>query len=387
VTSQWKPLYGGLGGNAASRTAALEKNQMQRVDVRAVIMAGGRGERLWPLSTSDRPKQFLPLAGDRTLLQATVARIAPLVPAERTYVVVPQEFAHLVQEQLNIPGENIMIEPIGRNTAPCLGLAALVLRAKDPQAVMIALPADHVIRYPDRFLAILDAAVRVAADGEHLVTLGIIPDRPATGYGYIRRGDRLEQLGEVGVYRARGFTEKPDRKTAAQFLAAGEYLWNSGMFVWRVDTFLTAIAKHMPDLHAALCEIEPHLGRPDWAEVVAQVYESLPSVSIDYGVMEKAANVVVIPADIGWSDVGDWSALGAVLPADPQRNVSRAHHVGVDTEGCIVFAADPERLVATIGLKDVVIVETEQGLLVMRKDRAQEVRRILGLLRSQGGDR
>jgi mannose-1-phosphate guanylyltransferase len=350
------------------------------VKATAVIMAGGRGERLWPLSTSDKPKQFLPLAGDRTLLQETVARIAPLVPAERTYVVVPQEFAHLVQEQLDIPGENIVIEPMGRNTASCLGLAGLVLRAKDSQAVMIALPADHVIRYPDRFRAILDAAVRVAADGEHLVTLGIVPDRPATGYGYIRRGDRLRQLGEVGVYRARGFTEKPDRKTATQFLAAGEYLWNSGMFVWRVDTFLDAIAKHMPDLHAALCEIEPHLGRPDWGEVVAQVYESLPSVSIDYGVMEKAANVVVIPADIGWSDVGDWSALGAVLPADPQGNVCRAHHVGVDTEGCIVFAADPERLVATIGLKDVVIVETEQGLLVMRKDRAQEVRRILGLL-------
>ncbi len=352
----------------------------------AVIMAGGRGERLWPLSTPERPKQFLALAGDRTMLQETVDRIRPLVPAARTYVVAPKEFAHLVRRQLDIPEENILVEPVGRNTAPCLGLAAVVLRAKDPQAVMIALPADHVIGDRDRFRTILEAAVKVAARGECLVTLGIVPDRPATGYGYIRRGELFQEMGEGTVYHARGFTEKPDRKTAEEFLASGEYLWNSGMFVWRVDTFLKALAAHMPELHAGLGEIEAHLGQADWARTVARVYAGLPAVSVDYGVMERASNVVVIPADIGWSDVGDWSALDAVLSADENGNVVRARHVGIETDGCVIYAENPKRLVATVGLKDLVIVETDQGLLVVRKDRAQDVRRIVDLLRGKGED-
>jgi len=365
----------------------LAGGQMGLAGTTAVIMGGGRGERLWPLSTPERPKQFLALREGRSLLQETVDRIGPLIPPERTYVVVPREFSDLVQEQLGIPKENVLVEPMGRNTAPCLGLAAVVLSAKDPQAMMVALPADHVIRDQERFLAVLKAAVKVAKDGEYLVTLGIVPDRPATGYGYIRRGKLLTEVSGIPIYCAERFVEKPDRAKAERFLADGAYSWNSGMFVWRVDTFLKALAAHMPEMHAGLCEIEAHLGQPDWAETVARVYERLPKVSVDYGVMERASNVAVIPADIGWSDVGDWSALGAVLSADQQGNVIRARHVGVDTEGCVVFAEDPERLVATVGLKDVVIVETEQGLLVMRKDRAQEVRHILDLLRGKGEDR
>lgn len=360
---------------------------MEKADVMVVIMAGGRGERLWPLSTPERPKQFLALREGRSLLQESVDRIGPLIPPERTYVVVPREFSDLVQKQLDIPKENVLVEPMGRNTAPCLGLAAVALAAKHPQAMMVALPADHVIRDQERFLAILKAAVEVAKDGEYLVTLGIIPDRPATGYGYIRRGKLLTVVSGIPIYRAERFVEKPDRAKAERFLADGAYSWNSGMFVWRIDTVLKAIAAHMPKLHVELCEIEAHLGQPDWAETVARVYESLPRVSIDYGVMERASNVLVIPADMGWSDVGDWSALGAVLPADHQGNVIRARHVGVDTERCVVFAKDPERLVATVGLKDVVIVETEEGLLVMRKDQAQEVRSIIDLLGGEGDER
>ncbi|MBC7220196.1 NTP transferase domain-containing protein [Candidatus Bipolaricaulota bacterium] len=351
----------------------------------AVIMAGGRGERLWPLSTRERPKQFLALAGAGTMLQETADRIRPLVPAERMCVVALKEIAHLVREQLDVPDENILVEPMGRNTAPCLGLAAVVLRAKDPQAVMIALPADHVIRDRDRFLTIMKAAVKVATGGDYLVTLGIVPDRPAAGYGYIRRGELFAKSGDLEIYRAERFIEKPDHKTAERFIEEGGYYWNSGMFVWRVDAILKAITEQMPHLSAGLCEINAHLGRASWAEVVERVYRNLPSISIDYGVMERASNVLVIPAEIGWSDLGDWSALGAVIPSDSQGNVVRARHVGVETEGSIVYADNPERLVATVGLKDLVIVDTDQGLLVMPKARAQEVRRILELLGKQQG--
>lgn len=194
----------------------------------AVIMAGDRGERLWPLSTPERPKQFLALAGGRTLLQETVARISPLIPPEQTYIVVPQEFAHLVRGQLAIPEENILIEPMGKNTAPCLGLAAVILRARDPEAVMVALPADHVIQKGEVFLKVLKVAADVAKEGKHLITLGTTPNYPATGYGYIRKGKLFATMDGLEIYEARAFTEKPDLTKAQEFLASGEYLWNSG---------------------------------------------------------------------------------------------------------------------------------------------------------------
>jgi mannose-1-phosphate guanylyltransferase len=344
----------------------------------AVIMAGGRGERLWPLSTPKRPKQFLKLRGQKTMLQETVARISPLIPKESIYMVAPKEFTRLVCEQLDIPRENIIVEPMGRNTAPCVGLAATMLEAKDPQSVMVVLPADHVIKERERFLRILAKATEVAAAEDYLVTLGIVPDRPATGYGYIRRGELLARDGEIEICRAERFIEKPNHKTAERFLEEGGYYWNSGIFIWRADVILAELERHLPELYSGLMRIKEHLGKPkpDLDRVIEEVYKEQESISIDYGVMERSSRVLVIPADIGWSDLGDWSALEAIFEKDGEGNIIQARHLGIDTKDSIIFA-DKGKLIATIGLEGIVIIETERALLVMNKARAQEVREIV----------
>ncbi len=346
----------------------------------AVVMAGGRGERLWPLSTPKRPKQFLPLLGERTMLQETVARISPLIPKEDVYVVTPREWAALAREQLELDEENLIEEPFGRNTAPCVGLAATLLRAKDPRGVMVVLPADHVIKDEKRFLEVLEAAIEVASSGGWLLTLGIVPDRPATGYGYIQRGELLTKVDGLEVYRARRFTEKPDEETARRFLAQGDFYWNSGMFIWRVDTILEEIAAHLPKLHAGLLRIREHLGsksKPEPDRVIEEVYREQESISIDYGVMERSSRVLVIPAEIGWSDVGDWAALGALLPKDEAGNAVQGEHLGLGTERSIIISsAKAKRLIATCDLEGVVIVDTEEALLVMPVSAAQRVREL-----------
>ncbi|MEM1764001.1 MAG: mannose-1-phosphate guanylyltransferase [Candidatus Jordarchaeales archaeon] len=343
----------------------------------AVIMAGGRGERLWPLSNPAWPKQFLKLFGPRTMLQETVVRIAPLIPKDNVYIVVPQKFTKLVFEQLDIPKENVIVEPFGRNTAPCVGLAAIILETKAPKSVMVVLPADHVIQKPGRFLEILTKAIEVAENEDYLVTLGIIPNHPATGYGYIRRGTLFAKSGDIEIYHIERFTEKPDRATAEQFLREGEYYWNSGIFIWRVDVILAELKLHMPKLYSGLMKIREYLGKPALNRVVKEVYKEQESISIDYGVMEKTKNALVIPAEIGWNDVGDWSALETIFKKDKDGNVVQAHHIGIDTKKSIIYSDDKNVIIATIGLEDVVIVRTKKALLVMNKSRAQDVREIV----------
>ncbi|MFQ6116738.1 MAG: mannose-1-phosphate guanylyltransferase [Candidatus Bipolaricaulia bacterium] len=353
----------------------------------AVIMAGGRGERLWPLSTQERPKQFLRLLGERTMLQETVERVAPLVSLEHTYVVVGREHVELVSEQLpSLPAENIIVEPLGRGTASCVGLAAVRLAQIDPEGVMLVLPADHVVKDGERFLKLLEDAATIAAGGTYLVTLGVSPDRPATGYGYIQASTPWQRSGlavKSPVLEVERFTEKPDRRTAERFLAEGDYLWNSGIFIWRVDTILREIEAHMPKLHAALLTIGERIGAPDYEALLERVYREQDVVSIDYGVMEKSDRVLVLPTgEIGWSDVGDWAALGELLEHDGQGNAIQAHHIGIDTENCVIISPRAEaegRLVATLGLAGLVIVDTDDVLLVMDKDRAQEVKRLIEL--------
>lgn len=340
----------------------------------AVIMAGGKGERLWPLSTPAHPKQFLPLLEGKSLLRVTAERVLPLLDEGGLFVVVPQRYLNLVIEDLALPPEQIIVEPEGRNTAPALGLAAVVLQSRDPNGVMVALPADHLVAKAEEFRRLLRVAISVAQESEHLVTLGITPDRPATGYGYIRRGPRFTDIEGVTVYQAEKFVEKPDRTTAEAYLAEGRYFWNSGMFIWRIDVFLRALSQHMPSLYASLSQLQTFLGSPKWGEMLAQVYSGLPAISIDYGVMEKAQNALVIPADIGWSDLGDWPSLAALFSQDASGNAVHAEHIGIDTKDCIIYAEDPKRVVATLGLQGLVIVETKEALLVMPKERAQEVR-------------
>jgi mannose-1-phosphate guanylyltransferase len=246
---------------------------------------------------------------------------------------------------------------------------------------MIALPSDHLVTKVEEFQRILGAAVELAEKGEYLVTLGIKPDRPATGYGYIRYAELFAEMRGIPVYRVERFVEKPDRAKAETFLAEGCYLWNSGIFVWRLDTFMHALSLHMPKLYSGLLELRDHLGKPSWESALAHLYPGLPAISIDYGLMEKAQNVLVIPADIGWSDVGDWSAMSNLFPKDELGNAVWAKYLGIDTENCVIYAEEPERLVATLGLRDLVIVETKEALLILPRDRAQEVRKILERLR------
>jgi len=353
----------------------------------AVIMAGGRGERLWPLSTPEHPKQFLKLGGEQTMLQETVARIRPLISKENIHMVAPKEFTELILEQLDILPENIIVEPLGRGTAPCIGLAAIMLEAKDPQGVMVVLPADHVIKKTEKFLEILKRAIEVASFGTHLVTLGIVPDHSATGYGYVHRGNLFAKTDEIEVYNVQNFTEKPDEKTAKRLVEEGDYYWNSGMFIWRVDTILAEIERHMPTLYAGLLKIKEHLGKPDLDAVLAQVYRNQASTSIDYGVMERSPNVLMLPTDVGWNDVGDWAALDVLFDKGKDGNVAQGTHIGLDTTDSVTFVPNPsdKRIIATIGLENVVIVDTDEALLVMDKHRAQEVKRLLDLHRGKGG--
>jgi mannose-1-phosphate guanylyltransferase len=282
-----------------------------------------------------------------------------------------------VTEQLDIKRENVVAEPYGRNTAPCIGLAATLLSKKNPKATMMLLPADHVIKNGECFQKILKSAAQVALSTGKLVTLGIVPDRPATGYGYIKFGRLVDEIDDIEVYQANRFTEKPDEERAKSFLEAGSYYWNSGMFVWRVDVILEEIRQHMPKLHNGLMEIEKHIGKPDLQKVIADVYARQESVSIDYGVMEKSSHVLAIPVDIGWSDVGDWAAMDNVFEQDSDGNVVQANHVAIDTQNCTIYQKDSTRTIATIGLDNMVIVDTKDGLLVIRKERAQQVRDIV----------
>jgi len=352
------------------------QTSMKNRTIFAVINAGGKGERLWPLSNAKVPKPFLRF-GDSSLLQDTIARIVPLVPEENIYVVTTRDFAHLVLEQLpTLPRENIIPEPMGRGTAPCIGLAAIILERVDPEGVMIAHHADLVIKEVALFQNILDEAIGVAALGEHLITIGIVPSFPATGFGYIHRGGLFMEGENVKVYRVEGFTEKPDEASAKEFLKEGDYFWNSGIFIWRVDRILTELEEHLPRLYQGLMEIKAHLGEPGREEILERVYRDQQSISIDHGVLERSSRVLVIPADIGWRDIGDWAALEMIFEKDEDGNIVQAEHLGLDTKDSIIFSSDRRKLIVTIGLSDVVIVDTGEKLLVMEKGRAQEVREI-----------
>lgn len=349
----------------------------------ALIMAGGTGTRLWPLSRESRPKQALPLLGDRTMFQIALDRLAPLFTPDRMLVVTGSNHVDLLKAQgSGIPGENFIVEPMGRGTAPAIALGAIHLRRKHPDAMMAVLTADHFIADEAGFRRALLAAAKVAERG-HLVTLGVTPDYPATGYGYIERGDVVESVENFLAYQVMSFREKPSAAAAERFLADGRHSWNSGMFIWRVDRFLAELARTMPEFSAQLDEIDRVLGTPDEASTLANVWPRVASQTVDYGVMEKARDVVVIPIDIGWSDIGSWSSLLDVLPGDADGNVCvHAEHLNAGSRHVLVHGRG--RIVATIGLEDVIIVDTEDVVLVCRKDQAEAVKRMVDRLKDEG---
>jgi mannose-1-phosphate guanylyltransferase len=347
----------------------------------AVIMAGGSGTRLWPMSRRNRPKQSLKLIGERTLFQQAVDRLSPVFPPDRILVVTKSAHVPLLQPQtpdLNI--DNFIVEPLGRGTAPALGLAAVHLRQRDPDAVMAVLTADHCIADIPAFHKVLAGAQSAAEEG-YLVTLGIPPTFPATGYGYIQKGEILSGESDQPVYRVKRFTEKPEAQEAAEMVSGGEFLWNSGMFIWRASRLLEELQRQMPGFHSQLMEVEASMRDPrEYAATLARVWPQVGEQTIDYGVMEGARDTVVIPARIGWIDVGSWSSLFDLLPRDPAGNVLIGPHQTVDTRDTLVMGG--KRLIATIGVDNLVIVDTDDALLVCAKERVQDVRTIVKQLES-----
>jgi len=350
----------------------------------AVILAGGRGTRLWPRSRQARPKQFADITGHgRTMLQETVDRLQPLIPLDRVYVITGECYAGLVREQLpQLPQGNVLVEPSGRDTAPAIGLALVHLARRDPDAVMAILPADHLIADAAGFRRTLQTAAGVAEQG-YLVTLGIEPRSPHTGYGYIQRGELLPTADGTAVYTVKRFLEKPDRDTARRFLQEGGYYWNGGIFVCQLATMREEIERQLPALDAVLREVAAALGTPQEAAVLARVWPNAPRVSIDYGVMEHAPRVAVVPMDVGWNDVGSWAALHQVLPADADGNITVAgDHLAVGSRDTMVYGGN-DRLIVTIGVEDLIVVDTGDVLLICPRDRAQDVKVVVEQLQRQ----
>ncbi|PUU86212.1 MULTISPECIES: mannose-1-phosphate guanylyltransferase [Halanaerobium] len=352
--------------------------------ITALIMAGGEGTRFWPLSRKDNPKQFLKLNDEKkTMLQETVERISGLVPLEQVFIATNEAYQKAIKKQLDgIPKENIIVEPMKRNTAACIGLSSVVIENKYPGSTMIVLPADHLIKDEKKFVDILSKAVMTAATGKNLVTLGIKPTHPETGYGYIHYGDHLHTIDGDQVFEVQNFTEKPDLDTAKEFLNDGNYLWNSGMFIWRLDSILYNIEKYLPEMYKSLANIKNALGTDLEQKVIKNEFKQMESVSIDYGIMEKADDIFVIPSSFGWDDLGSWPALERIKKIDDNGNVVVGKHYGIDTTNSIIHS--PNKVVTTIGLDDVVIVDTEDAILICDKNRAQEVKEIRKILADEG---
>jgi mannose-1-phosphate guanylyltransferase len=354
----------------------------------AVIMAGGGGTRLWPLSRAAQPKQMLKLIDDLSLFQIAVKRLEGDFPPDRILVVTVAEQAAGLQNQApQIPTENFIIEPMPRGTASVIGLAGIVLQHRDPDAVMAVLTADHYIGNEGKFLQLLDAAYQVAYD-DFLVTLGIEPTSPATGYGYIHQGGKIGQYNQLNAYQVIKFKEKPDRDQAQSMLASGDHAWNSGMFVWRVEQIMEEFARQMPDLSLKLNRISQSWNTPDAEAVINQEWPKIDPETIDYGIMEGARKVAVIPAEgLQWNDVGSWDSLFEVFKPDQDGNIVRGgKHIGRDTHGTLIFQNQEQRLVVTIGVENLVVVDTGDVLLVCQKDDAQDVRQIVSQLRASGDE-
>jgi len=346
-----------------------------------VIMAGGVGTRLWPLSRRETPKQSHRLLSERTMFQETVDRIAPMFERDKIFVVTGKKQANILSKQEpDIPSKNFIIEPEGKGTAPCIGLAAIHLKSVNPEAVMAILTADHYIENPEEFRKILKLGIKTA-EKNYLTTIGITPTEASTAYGYIKQGEKIDEIQEQPVYRVDRFTEKPDIETAEKMFDEGIYSWNSGMFIWNVISILEEYKRQMPNLYNNLIEIEKSIGTPSYDSTISKCWPNVPKQTIDYGVMEGARNVAVIPAKFGWSDVGSWSSLYMLLPKDHNKNAVKGNHLGIDTSGSMIYGG--ERLIATIGLKDIIIVDTADVLLVCANDQDQKVRDLVRRLESE----
>ncbi len=351
-----------------------DKERLEAMKKTALIMAGGRGERFWPKSRKSLPKQFLSLTDDgRTMIQLTVERIRPLIDLEDIYISTNRAYRGLVMEQLpGIPPENILCEPVGRNTAPCIGLGAVHIAKKYEDAVMMVLPSDHLIKYNQMFLNSLKDGCSIAEKGKNLVTIGITPDYPETGYGYIKF---LPQQADGNAYAVDRFVEKPDMETAKEYLESEEYLWNSGMFIWKVSTILDNMKSMLPDLHQGLLNIAEAIGTDKQEMVLEKVFPELESVSIDYGVMEKAENIFILPGVFGWDDVGSWLAVERIQKSNESGNVVTGNIITINSKNNIIQGG--KKLIAAVGLENLIIVDTEDATLICDKGNTPDIKLVL----------
>ncbi len=345
-------------------------------NVYAVVMAGGRGERFWPLSTDEVPKPFIPLLGGRTLLQDTVERLTGVVPMERILLSIGEAHSAIARRQLPcLPPGNFIVEPVGRDTAACLGFCALHIQQRDPEAWMLAVPADHYVSDKVSYRRTIEKGIR-SLPGATAVLFGIVPTRPETGYGYLQAEKPAIAAEAWPVIR---FVEKPDASLAAAYVQAGTYFWNSGIFLWSNRTFLDLCRKHLPDMFAGLCELQPHLGQESGAAQLASIFSRLQRISVDFGILEKTSGLRLVPAEFGWDDIGNWAALQRALPPDPDGNVANGPCTALESGRCIVYSDSGP--VAIFGVSDLVVVQAHGSVLVCDKSRAPDLKRLITALR------
>ncbi len=343
----------------------------------AVIMAGGVGARFWPRSRERQPKQLLNIAGENTMIQDTVARLDGIIKKENIYIITNRIQKPLISEQLpGVPYENIIDEPFGKNTAACIGLASVIIEKKDPRAVTVVLPADHIIKNKEEFQNTILKSAAFANEKKGICTIGIVPVSPETGYGYIQI-DEAEV--KDGIYKVLTFAEKPNLETAKRFIKAGDFLWNSGIFIWRVDVIIEEIRRYMPDLFEGLKHIRTAIGTEEFEKVLVNVYGQLKSISIDYGVMEKSGKVYLAKGNFNWNDVGSWEAVYQISSKDDNNNVHDGNFYSVSSKNSLVY--NPGKFTAVIGLDDILVINTDDALLVCARNNAQDVKMVVDHLK------
>lgn len=345
----------------------------------AVIMAGGLGKRLWPESRVTHPKQLLSLEEKESFLQATYRRASNLFGTENVYLVIREELKQAVMAQLpEIYLDNIIAEPQGKDTAPCIGFASIWIKKRKGDDSMVVLPADHLIRNEERFAQVILAAIEQAEKG-FLITIGIKPTRAETAYGYLQIGEQLEDLDGVPLFAVKRFTEKPSQKKAKEFFEQGNSLWNAGIFAWKPTTILKQIEMYLPDLHQGLMRIEKALGTNEEKKIIREVYLSLPKISIDYGIMEKASSVVAVPGDFFWDDIGNWGALERIFAKDEEGNIVKGLVQKRESSDCILINRE-DKILGVIGVSNLIIINTKKGILVVRKEKAHKVKDLMNEL-------
>lgn len=351
------------------------------MEIFAIIMAGGEGTRFWPLSRQYMPKQLINISGNDIMINETIKRLSGVIPMSNVLVITNKKQASNMNQMIlsDLPRENIIIEPVGRNTSACIAYAAMVVKSRCDSAVMCILPSDHYITETESFGNVLKMACTVAYETDKIITIGVRPTFPSTSYGYIKYLKESRQY--KNVYEVEEFVEKPAVDTARRYMEENCYLWNSGMFVWKVSTILASLKRYLPRLFNRMTEIQEFIGTEKEEEAVSSAYASLQNISIDYAVLERSDDVLVIPGDFGWNDVGSWDTLGTIFPTDENGNIIKAKHLGIDTRNSIIYGED--RLIATIGLKDFIIADTRDALLICPKGKAQEVKSIVSHLKNK----